>query len=31
MTIWERIAEAIAALRAGESLTAVLEKLRHAA
>jgi DnaJ like chaperone protein len=28
MTIWERIAEAIAALRAGESLTAVLEKLR---
>ena len=28
MTIWERIAEAIAALRAGESLTAILEKLR---
>jgi len=28
MTIWERIAEAIAALRAGESLTSVLEKLR---
>ena len=28
MTIWERIAEAIAALRAGESLTAILERLR---
>ncbi len=28
MTIWERIQEAIAALRAGESLTVVFEKLR---
>ncbi|MCG6883188.1 MAG: molecular chaperone DjiA [Silicimonas sp.] len=28
MTIWERIAEAIAALRAGESLSVVFEKLR---
>ncbi len=28
MSIWERIAEAIAALRAGESLNAVFEKLR---
>lgn len=28
MSIWDRIAEAIAAIRAGESLTAVLEKLR---
>jgi len=28
MTIWERIAEAIAALRAGESLTSILEKMR---
>ena len=28
MTIWERISEAIAALRAGESLSVVFEKLR---
>jgi DnaJ like chaperone protein len=28
MTIWERITEAISALRAGESLSAVFEKLR---
>ncbi len=28
MTIWERIAEALAALRAGESLSVVFEKLR---
>lgn len=28
MTLWERITEAVAALRAGESLSAVLEKLR---
>ncbi len=28
MTLWERISEAVAALRAGESLSAVFEKLR---